>query len=349
MFPRSHLFVWLGFCLLAFSACGQSARGGSAVPRLVAPQIEAAGWGNAVLESVCIQIVQRYPEVDGRIEPVMEAVGWTLDHLSVRTLEPGGECDASLDVRLVGTVLRRDYMMCPGNVCGARYSGDAVLRTAGRPDLVHELDVRRTCPTSINVTIVGDAEDECTRDPADAPFESLWPEAVVGALVEFFGLDAAYIALWDDRYALDVGATIVLRGLGKDAAPLVPRLIADLDPGDRHRFTAAADGLSAIGLEAAGAAPALTVALESSDTTIQLSAIQALMQMGEAALPAVPLLEALAARPSAGLTSQERSVTYWAGLALEGLGVGFESGIPEVPMPGPPAEAPPPSEATEGA
>jgi len=67
----------------------------------------------------------------------------------------------------VGTVLRRDYMMCPGNVCGARYSGDAVLRTAGRPDLVHELDVRRTCPTSINVTIVGTGDSSTITFNAD--------------------------------------------------------------------------------------------------------------------------------------------------------------------------------------
>jgi HEAT repeat protein len=231
----------------------------------------------------------------------------------------GDDCDSILTISLTGYALSRAYQDAP-QACysGAEVSGEVGLTTQEGETTIYPIGAIRQPPAGT----VG------CKTPCEAPFDRVWPRAVLEGLVHFWGADVLSAALeeveWWERQTwstplrdaaaellgesqpsesnvqilLDVlktgsqfdreAAAAALGDLGP-AEGVVPALIDTLADEERGVRRAAALALGVIGAEPQ-VVPALTTALDDEDHWVRLAVMESLAAIGPGAAEAVPEL-----------------------------------------------------------
>ena len=188
------LFMLL-LCLLCASACGTEPRPlppwPTPVPQSYTP-VQAHRWEDYELRTICLAVDQRYdfgefwsepiPEELYEDQPIQLAIQESLELLGLEIVDAGSACDATLSVAATFTPLGAYYQGSGGGHCwgGARLDLEASLAAPERP--------RIACPTTI-INEPADALRSCLARE-DAPFISVWQEALSESMICLFGSQA---------------------------------------------------------------------------------------------------------------------------------------------------------------
>jgi len=257
-------------CVLLLSTWAVTAcAGGRAMPSHPA-NLAAEGWQDAELQTICLEVAQSYPELDSDFSvPVEPAVRRVLAGLGMKVASAGSACDGTLSFSFKGEALAEDYVCILGDACGhcftgARISGEWALTAADRTPWIRPLDDSITPPGSIS---------ECPKVPQEAPFDSLWPGAVLAGLVELWGPPTLSVALDDPEESVRLAAVGFLRVQGAEGVPLLADALEDRTTNVRQR---AAIALGRLGAQARQAVPALIEVLDDSNRPVRLAAASAL-------------------------------------------------------------------------
>ncbi|MFH1330362.1 MAG: HEAT repeat domain-containing protein [Actinomycetota bacterium] len=234
----------------------------------------------ASVRSVCLTIEQSFQDVDGDppVLPIAETVTAILERLGLDVPATQAGCDADLDIAVALRPLGEQYSQVPmaaGRTCyaGAELAGEATLVVAAEARLAWPLENRNEPPHAVS---------ECPS-PAAAPFDTVWPEPILGALGEWWGLPALVAAMEVGDAFVAGTAAGVIAGMGPEAAPVVPFLMGQLRSGDDRVFVTAARVIVRISPEAAEQAmPLLVAALEEGERDTRLAVIRGL---GRTAVP----------------------------------------------------------------
>jgi hypothetical protein len=230
----------------------------------------AEGWQDVEFNTLCLEVEQSYPDVDSDftlpIEPPLRRI---LSGLGMKVASAGSACDGALSISFKGEALAEDYVCILGNACGhcftgAQMSGELALTAADRSPWIRPLDATLTPPGSIS---------ECPKAPHEAPFDSLWPGAVLAGLVDLWGIPTLSVALDDADENVRQAAVGLLSAKGAEGVPLLVEALKDRDTNVRQR---AAIALGRQGAQASGAVPALIEILDDSNRPVRLAAASAL-------------------------------------------------------------------------
>lgn len=222
------------------------------------------------VQVLCLVVEESYPQIEGEFsEGIAEAVERILSELGLQVMAEGEPCDATLTVTLTGEALGASYKHFGSfdtSRCytGAKVYGEMTLTSPGTAPLTVAARARK--PT-ISGTIY-----ECPGK-AQAPFYSVWPEAVLDGLADLWGPQVVFQALGDEDADVRQGAT---SALGKIGPEVVPALIRALGDEDELLRWGAAVALEEIGLKAREAIPALIEALGDEDQYVRSAAAEAL-------------------------------------------------------------------------
>jgi hypothetical protein len=193
----------------------------------------------------------------------------------------GGACDATISVDLTFTPLYEHYIgiMGPSKDCytGASVEGTIQVATEGRSPI--SIPVKRVREPARGVQIT-----ECPG-PAEAPFDGVWPGAVLAGLSSIWGEQAVLRAVSDPDPTIRQSAVLLL---GQGASPdAVPAIIAALEDSVPEVRAAAASILGTVNPGAAGVVDALVGALADNSASVRASAVWSLGSLGPAAAPAL--------------------------------------------------------------
>jgi hypothetical protein len=251
--------------------------------------VQFPGWEGITVHTLCLEVKQSYPEIEGkRPEPIDEAAQRILSRLGLQVVAGEVPCEATLTFTLTSQALAADYV-APGastnpiHRCytGAEVTGEVTLTVTGQASLTVPVD--GSYPTS-------GATSQCPEQPADAPFERAWSDALVDGLAQLWGIEVLVQALGDGKWLLREAAAQVLGHMASEAVEAVPALIEALGDGEGAVRMAAAEALEKIGSDSV---PALIQALRDDDWHVRYEAAGALGKFGseEGVVPA--LIEAL--------------------------------------------------------
>jgi HEAT repeat protein len=176
---------------------------------------------------------------------ISDTVWRVLDGLHLRLAETREDADAVLTVRLGGVGLSGTYLLGTRCYSGAWVNGEISLKRAGRATDVFPVHGRTEPPEVIDVT-------ECAKKPEQAPFEAVWPEALVHGLARFWGPHALVAALGDATPEVRLAAAQWLRFEHGAPPEAMPALVANLETYGSygHEVIAVARALEAITLVA---------------------------------------------------------------------------------------------------
>ena len=129
------------------------------------------------LHSLCVSTVQS--NADG----LPDALHALLQVIGYQVMIPGEACDASLDLQITGTPLSASYQVNNSSTyrtcfTGAKFSGGIVLRAANAIPLTHTVSAQQLPPSYI--------QDTCPVE-AKAPYQQVWPTALVRGLKDVLG------------------------------------------------------------------------------------------------------------------------------------------------------------------
>jgi hypothetical protein len=259
------LLVWLLLSTWAVSACT-----GGRTRHSQPASFVAEGWQDVEFNTLCLEVEQSFAEVDSDFSlPIEAAVRRILSGLGVKVASASSACDGTLSISFKGKALAQDYVCILGNACGhcftgAQMSGELALTAANRTPWVRPLDASITPPGSIS---------ECPKVPQEAPFDSLWPGAVLAGLVELWGTPTLSVALDDPQESVRLAAVGLLRVQGAEGVPLLADALEDRTTNVRQR---AALALGRLGVQAREAVPALIEVLDDNNRPVRLAAASAL-------------------------------------------------------------------------
>lgn len=224
----------------------------------------AANWEGVVVNTVCLEVEQSYPNAEGKgPEPIYEAIQDILDGAGIQVVGEGTPCDASLTLVLTMDARGAKYLGEQYCYSGAKAEGQVTLSASDRTPLTLTISGNRPTP----FRIVGCPE------PIDAPFEGAWLRAVYSGLAQLWGPRVLVQPLGADyRYEARQAAAEVLGEMGPAAVDVVPALIKALDASTEDVRVAAAEALGEIGPGAAEAIPALIETLKDSIKRVRLAA-----------------------------------------------------------------------------
>lgn len=251
--------------------------------------VQFPGWEGITVHTLCLEVEQSYPEIEGGLsQPIAETATRILARLGLQAVTGEVPCEATLTFTLTSQALAADYA-APGagtnpiHRCytGAEVTGGVTLAVTGQAPLTVPVDGSH--PAS-------GATSQCSEQPADAPFDRAWSDALVDGLAQLWGIEVLVQALGDGKWLLREAAAQVLGHMGSEAVEAVPALIEALGDGEGAVRMAAAEALEKIGSDSV---PALIQALRDDDWHVRYEAAGVLRKFGleEGVVPA--LIEAL--------------------------------------------------------
>lgn len=240
-------------------------------PAATPPPLQAAGWEEVTVHTLCLAVEQSYPQIEGEFsQPIAETARRILAGLGLQVLDEGAACEASLTLSFTAQALGADYMVDGYLYTGAEVNGQMTLAVTGREPLV--LRVGGFYPTPSRVEIPIGFTIHIPRQPKDAPFDKAWSEALVDGLAQVWGTPLLTQALQDEAAAVRWAAVGALTRTEPKAIGALPALIEALAGNENVKVRqAAAAALGGIGPEATEAIPALIQALEDEDEVRQFA------------------------------------------------------------------------------
>jgi HEAT repeat protein len=278
---------------------------------------ETPGWGEAIGETVCLQVEQSYPSVEEQWrdpDPVAEIITPILTDMGITVVRGEKDCDARLSIAFSGEPLGTsyDHLFAEGeSYCytGANVRGEVTLSPVdGEPV---------TLPISGHQPVAVEIIQYCPQK-AQAPFGSAWSRAVLDGLRQLFGPQAVASSLKSDFRPMLEAAADSLAEMGPEGVSI---LINALDDHHGELRIAAARALQKMGDEAEAGVPALVRALSAADRDLRIAAAEAIEAIGEGAAEAVPLLIDM-------LAEEDWELRTSAGRALAGIGPAAVEAVP---------------------
>jgi hypothetical protein len=237
------------------------------------------------LSTVCVTLGDTALGVDRAA--ISEAAARVVESLGMDAAA-GGTCDGTLSLDLTFTPLYEHYIgiMGPSADCytGASLKGEIALAAEGKSPI--SVPVERIDEPSRGVQIT------TCPGPTEAPFDGIWPSAILEGLVSIWGERVLFDAVADADPGLRRAAVGMLtRSASPDAVPAIIAALKDREPDVR---AAAASMLGVVNPGPEGVVDALIEALADNSSQVPSSAVGSLGALGPAAAPALPELLKLA-------------------------------------------------------
>jgi hypothetical protein len=148
------------------------------------PPVVDPSWNGAVMDTLCLEVKQSYPELDvDGYQPIFEVTKQILTSAGMMVLPVGETCDATLAISITGTANASSYYVEGGTAScynGSYGKGAIRLAAPGYKEL--------------NIPIFGGYSpfmiSHCNESPPRAPndaYERYWEMAVIKGLVELWG------------------------------------------------------------------------------------------------------------------------------------------------------------------
>ena len=218
-----------------------------------------AGWDNFKATSVCIDVLQEYPQFEESVAlPVYETVAQILNKMGINVSQDKAACDATLAIGFEGTVYDVSYsgdgekLKC---YTGARVNGYMRLSQDG----YESIDLPISASNS-PVAIFGG----CSKSPTpNVGWDKVWVPEVVNGMADIWGAPVAAAALKVGDNAIHKAGVHLVSRFGAGAGETVPALTAMLvEQEGGVAYTDIADALKRIGPAAMSAVPVLIEYLE---------------------------------------------------------------------------------------
>jgi hypothetical protein len=229
--------------------------------------LQAPGFEDVTVHTVCLKVEQSYPEIEKEISmPIFEVTQRILERLGLKVVTEGEPGDAILTITLIGKALGADYRRVGYCYSGAEVSGKISLAVPEHIPFDLPISKRRSPPFGI----IG-----CPKDPSDAPFRSIWPEPLLDGLASLWGSQICIKSLGDEELNVINGA---ISSLAKMGEPVVEPLIQALKDKNRRVRVYAPAALGNIGEPAL---EPLIQALKDEDWRVREGASVALGRIGD--------------------------------------------------------------------
>ena len=269
------------------------------------------------VQTLCLEVQQSYPEIEEEVfKPIAETVRHILAGLGLQVVAEGTACDATLTFAVTGKALGETYTGAGRPLCytGAEVNGQMTLTVPGRAPLTLPISERKP-PRSGVISVC--------PDEADAPFDSVWPKAVLDGLASLWPPPQVILqALEHEEPSVRNAAALALKrgeiGL-EGAREVISALTQALEDEDSSVREVAVRAMRNIGPEEGVVSP-LIQAMKDEDSSVREAAVRAMGQIGpeEGVVPA--LIQALA--------DEESSVRKAAALALADIGPEAKDAVP---------------------
>jgi len=174
------------------------------------------------VKSVCLDVQQSYGEFSGPFPSSLELAERILREAGYEILEPGADCDARLEIKLVLWPVGEKYSSSSGSkTCytGAKATGTAELRIPGTPPRTIELIQGFSRQGGI-ITIIS----ECPS-PTQAPVEGVAKGAILQALTGTIGVKVLFAAVEDEDENIRSSAIWDIYWLCYNDSILVPQQV----------------------------------------------------------------------------------------------------------------------------
>lgn len=247
-----------------------------------APILWTDGWGNSVVDSLCIETSQG--GVDGApVLPVYETAANVLPRLGLRVVAPGEACQGSLRLDAALTAWSAEYSGLGACYSGAEVEMTATLRFAdGQPDLQ---------VTGLSYRIPPLAIESCAAEAAQAPFLEIWHGSLFSVIGQMWG-DTLVARLWDMNgisEAERLGATQLLWITQPEdvALPVLQQASASADPLARLGAQAAVARLLPKTKNAQPYIDLLTAGAQDADPRVAQAAVDGAAVLGDSRIDAL--------------------------------------------------------------
>lgn len=213
----------------------------------------ATDWKGAVVETLCLEVKQSYPQIPQPFsEPIDEAATDLLNRLHIQVVTDESSCDAKLSLDLTLKALDKRYTGGYHRYTGAEVEGRMMLSAAERREIVLSISERQ--PVSSFIAVRKDSPKE--GKPESAPFPKVYRLALLRGFSWIWGPQVVPMALggpvvWPEAYSL-------LRTMEPESA--IPVLAQALNTEDDHNLLQKA--IELLGYKGRGAIPVLIQALE---------------------------------------------------------------------------------------
>jgi hypothetical protein len=157
------------------------------------------------VKSICLNLNQKFAQAEAKLPATRDLAARILENSHYRVLQPGGACDASLDIQLTLTPLSEEYANLGGSgssTCytGAKATGTATMTLRGKAPQTVDLVFSRPPTTGILVII------STCPGPTQAPFTYPAYGAARQALLELVGPQVLFAAARDEDESIRASA-----------------------------------------------------------------------------------------------------------------------------------------------
>ena len=169
-------------------------------PTPTIPTINAPGWEDLTVETLCLAIWDHYPQTMGSFSRADEIGTETRDllaNLGIQTVPLGEPCQAELTVILAFQALGTKYSDQEVLYTGASANGQLTLRAPEREQLVFPVSSLALFPSDSSPT------DRQPVDPASAPYELVWREPLLSGLAQIWGEAVLFAGLEYEEWQAD--------------------------------------------------------------------------------------------------------------------------------------------------
>ena len=225
--------------------------------------IQLKGLEGITLRKISVSVEQSYPQIEEEFtQPIKETISRILGSMGIATCEQGELCDASLNIALAIRAIQAEYTGGEKCYTGAKAEGQMTLSIPDHEPVNLSIPGYRKPPGIIY---------NCPKDPSSAHYiiTLAWGKALLNGFYEIWSIQVLTNALQDQDHHLYIryAAAIALQDLGPDAAQAVPTLITVVSDDVEVIRVAAFEALEAIGPSAIEAVPVLVEIINNECTT----------------------------------------------------------------------------------
>jgi hypothetical protein len=204
-------------------------------PTITPLPLEAPGWEGVTVSRLCLKVEESYPEIEGKFtQDIDKTIQHILEDIGVKVVGEGEPCDATLTFTVTCHAWSAFYIPGGKLYTGAQAIGQMELTGEGRKPVSLYGSDSYPCPSATSYTA-----DDRREKPEGAPFDSVWPYALLKCLSGIWG-PRILIEGWHGGSA----ANELLREFGWEAVDLLVQALRNEDSNIRR---AAAEALDEFG------------------------------------------------------------------------------------------------------